>query len=88
MACCFDVAVWDPTGVFGVAMCVRGTSFGGILGDFGGACLTLGIHVSAGWQWGTGNYVSLVARGYLVFWDSSFVVRSDLAGMFFMGYLV
>ena len=31
-----------------------GTSFGGILGDFGGACLTLGIHVSTRWQWGTG----------------------------------
>ena len=49
MACCFDVGVWGP-GVFGVAKSVQETSSGGILGDFAVACLTLGIHVSAGCQ--------------------------------------
>ena len=88
LACCFDVGVWGRTGVFGVARSVQGTSFGGVLGDFGGACLTLGIHVSARWQWETRIDAfevwasSLVAWGYFVFWDSSFAVRSVLAGVF------
>ena len=46
MASCFDVGAWGP-GVFGVAKSVQEISFGGILGDFCGTCLTLGIHVSA-----------------------------------------
>ena len=64
MAYCFDVGVWGP-GVFGVAQSVQETSFGGILGDFGGACLNLGIHVSAGWQWELGS----MPLGYgLAYW--------------------
>ena len=47
LACYFDVGVWGRTSIFGVAQSVRGTSFGGILSDFGGACLTLDIRVSA-----------------------------------------
>ena len=47
---CFDVGFWGRTSVFGVARSVQGISFGGILGDFGCPCLTLDIHVSAGWQ--------------------------------------
>ena len=40
LACCFDVGVPSP-GVFGVVKSVQETSFDGILGDFGSACLTL-----------------------------------------------
>ena len=54
LACCFGVDVLDLTGDFGVTRSVRRASFGGILGDLGSACQTLGIHVSARWQWGTG----------------------------------
>ena len=48
------MGVWG-LGVFGVAKSVQGTYFGGILGNFGVPCLTLGIHVSAGWQWELGS---------------------------------
>ena len=55
MACCFDVGVWGQMGVFGVTRSVLGISYGGILGDFGDASLTLDIHVSVGWQWELGS---------------------------------
>ena len=49
-------------------MCVGGASFGNILGDCGGACLALGIHVSEGWQWGTGADVSGSELAHTQWW--------------------
>ena len=65
----------------------------------GGTCLAFGVHVSDGWQRGIrANAVvrnlswlidaqnALVVRGYFVFGDSSFAVRSRLAGVLFLGH--
>ena len=74
-----------------VAPSIQGTSFGGILGDFSGACLTLGIHVTVRLQWRTG--INFLGPGLAQWWLGDIVclripfsdVSSGLAGVFFPG---
>ena len=87
------MCVWGP-GVFGIAKSVQGiaksmqgTSFGDISGDFGGACLTSGIYVSAGWQWELGSMPSGSGLAHwwlrdIVFWNSFLLCVRPWRGCF------
>ena len=85
------MGVWGRAGASLVALSIQGTFFGGILGDFGGACLTLGIHVTVRLQWGTG--INFWGPGLAQWWLGDIAclripfsdVSSGLAGVFFPG---
>ena len=88
------MGVWGRGGAFLVALSIQGTSFGGILGDFGGACLTLGIPVTVRLQWGTG--INFWGPGLAHWWLGGIAclripfsdVSSGLAWVFFLGHPV
>ena len=85
------MSVWGRAGASLVAPSIQETSFGGILGDFGSACLTLGIHVTVRLQWGTG--INFLGPGLAQWWLGGiaclripfFDVSSGLVGVFFPG---